>query len=181
MRYTRYIPYYNIVVANGPVLCRPLCKAIVNLVACRVPARGKNFIIVILRYPKLVIEKTCFFTQQRAIRYKCFSLLPGHKHVPNIAAIVCMLAVIYYMPVAVAFIINVALRILFIHKHGRLCYNGVAVRVSGACWYQFGIHLHHTVVLIAINIHVQPENKKMLVVHGLYMRVYKRTVRQAVI
>src|SRR5258708_2183866 len=98
MRDAGHVPADDVVVADGPVLCRPLFYPIIDFITGRVVAGGVFFSILVLSDPELVIEEASLFTQDGTRGCKRRRLPAGHEHITRMLPQRIVDRVVHNMP-----------------------------------------------------------------------------------
>src|SRR5260221_4680528 len=160
------VPDDDIVVGNRPVAGGPLGQAVIDFVAGGIETGWIFFALIVLGYPKLVVEEAGFLTHDGAGRHKGLCLAAGHEHISDVLAKGIVDLVVLDVPAAAAFIVDGSLRFQFFHEVSMFDDKRIAVGIVLAGCNEPGIHLHHAIILCAVNVHVQAEYKEVLVVHG---------------
>ena len=175
------VPEDDIVVADGPVLSRPLFQSVIDFVAGGIDARRIFFTVTILGDPELVIEEAGLFSDDRARWHERLSLAARHEHVAGMLTEGVMDVGIHDMPAPGALIIDIPLRLLFGHEMGMANDECIAVRIVFARRNEPAIHFHDAVVLAAVHVHIEPEDEEVLVIDGFDMRFDECTEGHAVV
>src|SRR5579872_500285 len=78
-----HVPADDIVITDGPVLCRPLFYPIIYFIAGGVFTGGIFFLVLVLGHPELVVEEAGLFPKNGSGRCKWSGLTAGHEHIPR--------------------------------------------------------------------------------------------------